>query len=268
MAVDLTIDGDGLAIVTINRPDARNALSPAVLNTTLERLTTARHSGATALVVRGAGKVFCAGGDLGYVSAALDSTPETLLGELADSLNELVLALREFPGRVIAAIDGVAAGAGVGLAFAADIRVCGRSALLVPAFLTAGTTPDGGTSYALARTYGPVAATSILARNHAIDTDEMTRMGLADWVVPDGAASQHAVSLASELPPISATALLETRRLLDRASGITLREQLTLERASLSRMWRTTDCLEGARAFLEKRVPQFGPAMPPTRLGK
>jgi 2-(1,2-epoxy-1,2-dihydrophenyl)acetyl-CoA isomerase len=258
MDVVSTVDDGNTAVIMLDRRGARNALTVAFVKEISDHVTRAKKSGANAIVLGSRGPAFCAGGDLDEVSRALhDNDAPRLLGGLIDSINALILEIRTSPMRTVVALEGAVAGAGIGLALAADIRVCGASAKLIPAFLGVGTTPDAGTSYFLVQALGPARSLSLLARNSILDASQLLQLGLAERVVADGHSMEEALVLVRELRPVSPAALLETRRLIDAGRGMNLAEQMGCERASLERMWQGADCREGAMAFIEGRPPCF-----------
>jgi 2-(1,2-epoxy-1,2-dihydrophenyl)acetyl-CoA isomerase len=251
-----TVDG-GVAVLTMNRPRELNALSPDLAGQLLARLEEVGHARPAALVLSGAGRSFCAGGDLATVREAFAGEPHRVLGDLADDVARLVTRLRSLPFPVIAALEGAVAGAGIGLALAADLRVCGTSTRFLPAFTAVGTVPDAGSSALLARSLGQAQALSFLVRNTPVGSSVLLDRGLVEEVVDDGAATAAAVRVARSLPIAAPLALVECRWLIDTSGGRTLTAQLEAERVALERMWSTTDCREGALAFLERRPPVF-----------
>jgi 2-(1,2-epoxy-1,2-dihydrophenyl)acetyl-CoA isomerase len=145
----------------------------------------------------------------------------------------------------------------MGLALAADLRVLGRSAVFVPAYLAIGASPDGSVSYHLARALGGPRAGAALLRNRRLAADELAACGLADEVVPDGEALGAAGRLARDVAGTAPLALLAARRLLDAAPTQSLDAHLDAEAAEISRLWTSADFAEGVAAFLERRRPEF-----------
>jgi 2-(1,2-epoxy-1,2-dihydrophenyl)acetyl-CoA isomerase len=249
---------DGIGRLCLRRPEARNALTPALVKAVADELRGPTLAEIRALVLWGEGGVFCAGADLDLVREAVASDdPAAVLGRLLAGVHALVRALREVPVPVVAAVEGAAAGAGMGLALAADLRVLGRSALFVPAYLAIGASPDGGVSYHLARSLGGPRAAAALLRNRRLPAAELAACGLADDVVDDGTALDAALRLAREVATVAPLALAATRRLLDAAPAHGLDAHLEAEAAEISRLWRTADFAEGVAAFLERRRPVF-----------
>jgi 2-(1,2-epoxy-1,2-dihydrophenyl)acetyl-CoA isomerase len=255
--VEVVRDGP-CTTVLLNRPEVRNALSRemvAGLQRVADELTAAPPG---AVVLTGAGaRAFCAGVDLGLVRAALDGDFAVELGGLVAALHRLVLQLRAVACPVIAAVEGPAVGAGMGLALAADLRVVGRSALFVPGWFGIGATPDGGSSYLLARSVGAARATAAVLRNRPLDAATMASWGLADEVVDDGTALAAALELGAAVASAPPVALVNLRRLMDTATTNDLARQLDAEQASVAALWETADFREGVTAFLERRPPAF-----------
>jgi 2-(1,2-epoxy-1,2-dihydrophenyl)acetyl-CoA isomerase len=249
---------DGVGRLCLRRPEARNALIPALVEALAAELRSPALASAGALVLCGEGDVFCAGADLHLVRQAVSQgDPGAVLGPLLAGVHAVVRALREVPVPVVAAVEGAAAGAGVGLALAADLRVLGRSAVFVPAYLGLGASPDAGLSYHLARALGGCRAGAALIRNRRLPADELAACGLADEVVPDGQALPAALRLAGEVAGAAPLALLATRRLLDAAPTHGLEAHLDAEATEITRLWSTDDFAEGVAAFLQRRPPGF-----------
>jgi 2-(1,2-epoxy-1,2-dihydrophenyl)acetyl-CoA isomerase len=249
---------DGIARLCLRRPQARNALTPALVDALAAELRSPVLTSAAALVLCGEGGVFCAGADLHLVrEAAATGDPSSVLGSLLTAVQALIRILRTLPVPVVAAVEGAAAGAGMGLALAADLRVLGRSAVFVPAYLAIGASPDAGVSHHRARAMGGLQAGAALIRNRRLPADELAACGLADEVVPDGDALGAAQRLAREVAGTAPLALLATRRLLDAAFTRGLEAQLDAEAAEMSRLWTTADFAEGVAAFADRRRPQF-----------
>lgn len=250
------LDG-GVAVVTLNRPDAMNALSVDLVRELGTAFGDLEQAGARAAVLAGEGRCFCAGADLALVRSALEGDPAAVLAPLVDNLHQTLRVVRRLPFPIVAAVEGPAVGAGMGLALAADLRVASESAQLVPGYLAIGASPDGGVSYALTRALGGARALSLILRNRALLADELVALGLAEEVVPKGQATERAIELAHSVAGTPPMALLRTRALVDRATVNDLDQQLDFERELVSQLWETHDFPEGVRAFLEKRTPTF-----------
>jgi 2-(1,2-epoxy-1,2-dihydrophenyl)acetyl-CoA isomerase len=250
---ELVVEG-GVARLWLRRPEARNALTPSLVESLAGELASPALASAGALVLCGEGSVFCAGADLDLVrEAASQGDSDPTLGRLLAGVHALVRALREVPVPVVAAVEGAAAGAGMGLALAADLRVLGRSAVFVPAYLAIGASPDAGVSYHLARSLGGPRAGAALIRNRRLPATELFACGLADEVVDDGEALDAALRLAREVAATAPLALLATRRLLDAAPTQGLDAHLDAEAAEIRELWTTAGFAEGVAAFLDRR---------------
>ena len=247
-------NADGVAVLTLSRQAALNALDLEMLHALREALGTVS---AEALVLTGAGGAFCTGADLQLVRRAVAGDAGAALTPLLDALHGCVLALRALPIPTVAAVEGPAVGAGMGLGLACDLRVLGSGATLVPGYLRIGASPDGGVSWLLSRAVGSLRATSILLQGRPIDADRCLALGLADAVVDDGGALDAARALAARVAGAAPRALVAMRRLTERAGANTLTEQLDLERATVMELWTGADFREGVTAFLEKRRPTF-----------
>lgn len=248
---------DGIATVTLTRPDAMNALTVELVQELGTVLGDLEGHGARAAVLSGEGRCFCAGADLALVRSALDGDAPSVLAPLVDSLHRTLRVVRRLPFPVVAALEGPAVGAGMGLALAADLRVASESAQLVPGYLAIGASPDGGVSYALARAVGAARALSLFVRNQALRADELVALGLAEEVVPRGQAFERALEMARSVAGLPPLALVRTRTLVDHATSNDFDGQLDLERELVAQLWGAHDFREGISAFLEKRTPTF-----------
>ena len=257
MEVELSLE-DGVGRVEINRPDRMNSLTVEVatgLGRGAEQLV---KDGARALVLTGRGGAFCAGADLALVRSAFAApSPEEVLTPLVHELHSSIRRIRQLPVPVVAAVEGPAVGAGLGLALTADLRVASSHARLVPGYTAIGSSPDGGVSYYLARMLGPAVAARVLLLNETLTAERGRELGLVDEVVEPGAAMAAATKLAQRLSNTPPLALLRTRRLLDAASSQELSLHLDLEQELVTELWETADFREGVSAFLERRTPQF-----------
>jgi 2-(1,2-epoxy-1,2-dihydrophenyl)acetyl-CoA isomerase len=211
-------------------------------------------------VITGAGDAFCAGADLGYVRREHASDPARALLPLVEAVHAVIRRIRSLPIPVIAAVEGPAVGAGMGIALAADLRVLGHGASLVPGFIRIGASPDSGVSWLLTRAIGGARASALILRNRPLGAEPALDLGLADAVTDAGQALTAAVKLASEVSGTPPQALLFLRELTDRATVNTLDRHLDLEQQRIIQIWETDDFAEGIAAFLQKRAPAFGGA--------
>jgi 2-(1,2-epoxy-1,2-dihydrophenyl)acetyl-CoA isomerase len=248
---------DGVGVIELDRPDQLNALTVELASSLGQAAEDLVADGVRALVLTGRGATFCAGADLSLVHRALAEDPAPVLTPLVEGLHDSLRRIRRVPVPVVAAVEGPAVGAGMGLALAADLRVLGRRARLVPGYLGIGASPDGGVSFFLTRMLGSARAASLLLRNRPVTADEALALGLAESVVDDGTALDHARELAASLTGVPPLALQRVRELVDRATGQGLDEQLDLEQQRVTELWDTFDFREGVGAFLERRPPGF-----------
>jgi len=247
----------GVAWLTLNRPDAANSIDAPLAKAF--RAAIAMLDGdesVRVLVLRGAGKMFCAGGDLNTFAGQGDGAAryvEELIGDLHAALEQLAC----FHAPVIAAVHGAAAGAGLGLAMAADIVVAASSSRFVMAYTRAGLTPDGGTSWMLPRLVGMRRALELTLMNRTLTSAEALDLGLVTEVVLAEALEARVRALALELADGPTAAYVAARRLIQTASENSYALQLSQEAATIVASFGTEDGLEGVRAFRERRPPVF-----------
>ena len=250
--VETTRDGAVLTI-TLNRPDVLNAFNTAMHRALAGALRAARDGGVRAVVVTGAGRGFCVGQDLTEFREA----PGDIGSRLRDNYHPNIRAIRSLEKPVIAAVNGAAAGAGMSLACACDLRIAADSATFVPAFINIGLIPDSGGSYFVTRILGPARAFEWLASGKRLTATEAHAWGLVSEVVELGALGQRAAELAAQLAELPTRGVGMTKRLLDYAVTATLDEQLEREAQLQAAATQTEDFKEGVAAFLEKRPPRF-----------
>jgi 2-(1,2-epoxy-1,2-dihydrophenyl)acetyl-CoA isomerase len=246
-----------VAVLTLNRPEALNALNLVLLRELGQALLEVEHSDACALVLTGAGDTFSAGADLNYVRDTVGEGAAVALTPLVDALHAAISKLRSMSIPVLAAVEGSAVGAAFGLALSADLRAVARGARFVPGHLRIGASPDGGVSWLLTRAVGGARATALLLRNRHVSGEDAARLGFADELTDDGCALERAVELAGEVGRPSPMALRHVRELTAKATINTLDQQLDLERERILQIWEGPDFAEGINAFLEKRRPNF-----------
>lgn len=246
---------DGIARITLNRPEKLNAFTAEMHAELRDALGKVEAGGVRALLLTGAGRGFCAGQDL---SQRRGSTTAPDLGETLDTLyNPLIRRLRALEMPVIGAVNGVAAGAGMSLALACDITLAARSASFLQAFAKIGLLPDSGSTYFLPRLAGDARARALALLAEKITAEQAAAWGLIWKVVDDAKLMDEAEALARHLASQPTKALGFIKRALDAAAGNTLDTQLDLERDLQREAGRTEDYREGVAAFLEKRAPIF-----------
>ena len=250
--VETTRDG-GVMTITLNRPDVLNAFDRAMQDGFRAALKEAREPEVRAVVLTGAGRGFCVGQDLKEFQEGAGDMGE----RLRSTYNRNVLSLRSLEKPVIAAVNGPAAGAGLALAAACDIRLAADSAVFVPAFITIGLVPDTGASFFLSRLLGYGRAFEWLASGKQLSAGDAHAWGLVTEVVESGKLAERAAAVAGELAALPTRAIGMTKRLLDRAGSGMLEEQLELEAQLQAAAAASEDFAEGVAAFLEKREPRF-----------
>ena len=248
---------DNVATITLNRPDAANAmtreLTPELADAALRCDV---DPDVRAVLITGAGKTFCPGGDLNEFAAHPDDL-HAYITEMATCLHTAVSRLRRMDPPFVAAVNGVAAGAGMSLAIACDIVLAAESARFTLAYTRVGLTPDGSATYSLPRIVGAKRALDLTLTNRMLSAQEAADWGIVARVVPDGQLLDEARKLAAELASGPTAAFGRTKRLLERAWTETLETQMESEGRVIADSTRTADAREGIIAFLEKRPPQF-----------
>jgi len=252
----LRVEVDGpIATLTLDRPAALNALTVPVkvaLREALESLAADR--GVRVVILTGAGRAFCAGQDLAERDEP-DAAP--LEVEVRERYNPIIRALRSMGQPVIAAVNGVAAGAGASLAFACDLRIAAEDARFVLAFGRIGLVPDSGATWFLPRLVGPAKAAELALVGDPLDAAEALRLGLVSRVVPGDELMSEARALAVRLAEGAPLALALTKAALQRSMTIDLDEALEGEAKLQGIAGASADHAEGLAAFREKRPPRF-----------
>jgi 2-(1,2-epoxy-1,2-dihydrophenyl)acetyl-CoA isomerase len=239
--------------ITLNRPDVLNALNTDMHRALAAALRDARDGGVRAVVITGAGRGFCVGQDLTEFREATGDIGSRLRGNYHPNIR----AIRALEKPVIAAVNGAAAGAGMSLACACDLRIAADSATFVPAFINIGLIPDSGGSFFVTRILGPARAFEWLASGKRLTAAEAHAWGLVSEVVELDALGARAAELAAQLAELPTRGVGMTKRLLDHAVTASLEEQLEREAQLQAAATQTEDFKEGVAAFLEKRPPRF-----------
>jgi 2-(1,2-epoxy-1,2-dihydrophenyl)acetyl-CoA isomerase len=248
-----------VAVITLDRPDVLNAFDDDLGRRALDAVQRAgEDADVRCIVVTGAGRAFCAGEDLGALAQGYEAGAAPELGKtLKERYNPLIRALRAVPKPVVAAINGVAAGAGVSLALACDVRIASEHAKLSLAFVKVGLVPDSGALWFLQRTVGAARAFELALTGRVLGAQKCLDLGLFDEVAPADGFEDAWRGRAAELAagPTRAYALL--KKLATLSAGATLDEALDAEVSLQTEAGLTQDHLEGVRAFLSKRPPEF-----------
>ena len=251
---------DGAVLtLTLNRPEALNALNremTGALRTAVEAAARDRDVGA--IILTGAGRAFCAGADLKDVSARYEAGESDLGADLRANYAPMIRAIRACPKPVIAALNGTAAGAGLSLALACDLRLAAAGAQLIVVFVRVGLVPDAGSLFFLTRMLGLSKATELAITGDPVSADDAQRLGLVAAVVPPEQLMAAALERGRRLAegPRQTYALI--KRGMERALDLDLEQTMELESQLQAAAATTPDAQEAIRAFLEKRKPVFG----------
>lgn len=249
---------EGVATVTLNRPDKLNSFNAQMHADLKSALETVESDGETrALILTGSGRGFCAGQDLGDRNVSDDAAPPDL-GETLDTLyNPLIKKLRALEFPVLAAVNGVAAGAGCNIALACDLVFAAHSAKFIQAFCKIGLVPDSGGTWILPRLIGRQRALGMALLGDALSAQEAENWGLIWKAIPDEELVMSVSAKARHLATQPTKGLALIKQAINQSSSQTLDEQLDLERDLQRIAGHTSDYREGVRAFMEKRVPNF-----------
>ncbi len=247
----------GIARLTLNRPDRLNSFNTAMHAEVREALGLLANSEARVLVVTGAGRGFCAGQDLGDRAVAPGGAAVDLGDSIEKNYKPLVLALRSLPMPVIAAVNGVAAGAGANIALACDLVVAARSASFVQAFSKLGLIPDSGGTWFLPRLVGNARAMGLALLGDKLPAAQAAQWGLIWRCVEDAELSAVVEGLATQFASAPTRGLARTKQAMYEGWGRTLESQLDIERDYQRELGRSADYAEGVAAFTQKRPPNF-----------
>jgi 2-(1,2-epoxy-1,2-dihydrophenyl)acetyl-CoA isomerase len=259
--IEFTQQGD-VAIITLNRPEAHNAISPDMVADLGRAVESCRGGDVRAVLIRGTEGTFCAGADVkDFVDQLEQGGPEALaqrLQDLAGALHrDVILGIRRLEKPVIASIDGVAAGAGFGLMLACDVRIASSSARFLMAYANIGATADGGSTFLLPRLVGAGKAMDIYLASQPLSVQGALEMGLVSQVCPAEDLDRHSLETAVRLAQGPTLAYGRVKALFDRSWEADLASHLDAETEAISGISRTGDFQEGIRAFVDKRRPWF-----------
>jgi 2-(1,2-epoxy-1,2-dihydrophenyl)acetyl-CoA isomerase len=243
----------GVLTVTLNRPDVLNAINAAVHEGLATALKEAAGADVRAVVITGAGRGFCVGQDL----TEFREVPGDIGDRLRGGYHPNIRAIRSLEKPVIAAVNGPAAGAGLSLACACDLRIAADAASFVPGFIGIGLVPDSGGSLFIVRLLGYARAFEWMTTNRKLSAAEAHGWGLVNEVIDADDLAARAAEVAALYASLPTRAIGMTKRLFDHAVTATLEEQLELEAQLQSAATKTEDFREGVNAFLEKRPPNF-----------
>jgi 2-(1,2-epoxy-1,2-dihydrophenyl)acetyl-CoA isomerase len=249
-----TVEGR-VATLTLNRPTALNALTIPMKERLIDEIRAlSGDAEVRAIVITGAGRAFCAGQDL-RERLEPDATP--LRDEVRLRYNPIIRAIRDAPQPMIAAVNGVAAGAGASLAFACDLRIAAAGASFVLAFGSIGLVPDSGATWTLPRLVGSARAAEMALLGERVGAEEAFRIGLVSRIVPDAELVAEATAVGARLAGLAPGATALTKRLLDAAFDRDLDTALEAEADAQGAAGAHPDHAEGLAAFIEKRAPRF-----------
>ena len=244
---------DGVATLTLNRPESLNALNREMRRELLDSLKSiARDESVRAVILTGEGRGFCSGADLRG-----GSEEREFRAVLEREYNPLIRSLRELPKPVIAAVNGVAAGAGVSLALACDLVYAAEEASFIQAFIRIGLVPDSGSTRTLVRTLGRHRAAQLIFTGEPLSAAEAHAAGLVNVMLPGAEMMDAARVMAARLAQAPTRAIGYAKRLIQAAEDASLADSLALEAQLQDLAGRTQDHAEGVAAFAEKREPRF-----------
>lgn len=250
---------ESAAIITMNRPDALNALSLQLTKDLRAAIEKAVEDKARAVVLTGAGRAFCSGGDLRQMRSMWEKEGriEAFLEEPLRALHDVILLIRETPIPFVAAVQGVCAGAGTNFALACDIVFAAETATFNEAFVRIGLSPDCGGSFFLPRAIGEKLAAEMFMTGETVSAERAAQFGMINRVVLAGNLMSEALLMANKLALAPTAAVGRIKRMLNASFSNNLREQLVLEHENQIESSRSSDFKEGVQAFFEKRQPNF-----------
>jgi 2-(1,2-epoxy-1,2-dihydrophenyl)acetyl-CoA isomerase len=255
MATILSETNDSVRILRLNRPEKFNSFNREMALLLIKELDTAATDKAIrAVLITGEGKAFCAGQDL---AEAIDENGPGIRTIVEEHYNPIILKIRSLPKPVIAAVNGVAAGAGANIALACDILLAAKSASFIQAFSKIGLIPDSGGTYTLPRLVGINLASALMITGDKLSADEARNFGAVYKVFDDGELQSKALELAQQISLMPTKAIAFTKELLNKTFSNTLEQQLNAERDLQVSSAESYDYSEGVKAFLEKRKPLF-----------
>lgn len=250
---------NGVGIITLNRPDKLNAFSDELsfgLQDALKEMEKAKD--VRCVIITGAGRGFCSGQDLQSRNFSQDQGERPSLGDsIRRRYNPIILKIRRMEKPVIAAVNGVAAGAGASLAFACDFRIVSEKTNFIQSFTKVGLVPDSGSTFFLPRLLNPTKAFELMLTAEKFDAQEALRLGLVNKVVAEADVLKEAVSLAETLAKGPTKAFGLTKRAFNQTVFPDLEELLEYEAALQEIAGRSEDFVEGVKAFVEKRQPAY-----------
>jgi 2-(1,2-epoxy-1,2-dihydrophenyl)acetyl-CoA isomerase len=251
---------DRIGILTLNRPDKLNALVPEMRAGFEEALAKSAEPGVKALVIKAAGKAFSVGGDIGWMTRCLQEGRQADMDDLLNLGSQVAYGLLTLPRPVLAVVQGAAAGGGMGLALSADLRIATPDLVFSMAFAKIALHPDWGSSIALARLLNPAIAAELMLTGDRVDAPRALALGLVNRVVPAEQLDTVVEAFARQLAAGPGATFSRIKETVLRNQGFEaprLKALLEAEAAEMKAAMGRPDAMEGLRAFLEKRAPQF-----------
>lgn len=251
-----------VGIITLNRPEARNALSDAMFHDLAEAIQACKSPDIRAVLITGSGEAFCAGADVReFASRFEEGGPQGISNHLREAAGQfhkdVILEIRHLAKPVVAGINGVAAGGGFSLMLCCDLRVASESARFLMAYANIGAAADGGSTYLLPRLVGSSRAMELYLASQPINAQAALSMGLVSQVFPAADFGRHALETAVRLAQGPTKAYGRVKALMERSWQNSLEDQLDLETGSMADIALTSDFQEGIKAFTGKRRPWF-----------
>lgn len=255
--IDIT-EADDILTITLNRPEKLNAFIGHMRRDLAEALEHAGSDrGVRVVIITGAGRAFCAGGDIGFMADLIERRDTEEFSRLLGSARRVVTAIRQMTKPVIAAVNGPASGAGCNLALACDLRIASTEATFSQSFVKIGLHPDWGGTYFLPHLVSPNKACEMFFLGDAIDADEALRLGIVNRVVAPDDLAEATSELATRLRDASPISIAAAKQAVYLGQSAELEEMLRYETEVQLRCFESEDGREGIRAFLEKRSPKF-----------
>lgn len=245
-----------VAEIVLNRPEQLNAMNLDLIAGLRDAVKRCREDSVRAVVLRGNGRCFCAGGDIKAFNRFLEEG-KTISPEMPDRLHEMVEDLRNLEKPVLASVHAAAAGAGTPLALACDLVIASEDAIFNLAYARIGLSPDGSSTFFLPRHVGMKKASELLMTIPTLSAKEALALGLINWVVPSAELQERTTFIATQLAQGPTKVFGRIKKLLNASYENNLHDQLALETELICKSSETADFREGIRSFLEKRMPQF-----------
>jgi 2-(1,2-epoxy-1,2-dihydrophenyl)acetyl-CoA isomerase len=254
----LVSETEGIATITLNRPDKLNAFIGHMRRDLAEALEHAGSDrGVKVVILTGAGRAFCSGGDIAFMAELMEHRDADEFSRILGAGRRVITAIRSMTKPVIASINGPAAGAGFNLALACDLRIASSDATFTQSFVKVGLHPDWGGTYFLPRLVSPNKACELFFLGDSIDAAEALRLNLVNQVVPPEALETATLQLAERLRAAPPIAIAAVKQAIYASGSSDLDEMLRYETEAQLRCFESDDGHEGVRAFFEKRDPRF-----------